>query len=331
MSIEPITMSIALSDNERTRPVYEGRFQPQGINLLPTVVHPSEMFWRQLKFAEFDVSEMSISSLCIATAKGDDRFIGLPIYTARNYFHTRIAVRRDRGIEKPEDLKGKKIGVPEYQQTSAIWARGALQHEWGVQASDIDWYMERTPEISHGGSTGFKAPPGVTINQIPLEKNIGQMLLDGELDGTLLYLKKTNLVDRSTADIDTVCKPMFPDKVVESTRYYKKNGLYPINHCMVIKRDVHEKYPWAAVNIYHAFMQAKESVDAAVRKTMEDYVNCGLVERGALTMFDADPKGYGLQNSRKVIETIAQYVFEQGLTDRLVKVEELFGPAMMEM
>ncbi|MDP4594618.1 MAG: ABC transporter substrate-binding protein, partial [Beijerinckiaceae bacterium] len=258
-------------------------------------------------------------------------FIGLPIYTARNYFHTRIAVRRDRGIEKPEDLKGKKIGVPEYQQTSAIWARGALQHEWGVQASDIDWYMERTPEISHGGSTGFKAPPGVTINQIPLEKNIGQMLLDGELDGTLLYLKKTNLVDRSTADIDTVCKPMFPDKVVESTRYYKKNGLYPINHCMVIKRDVHEKYPWAAVNIYHAFMQAKESVDAAVRKTMEDYVNCGLVERGALTMFDADPKGYGLQNSRKVIETIAQYVFEQGLTDRLVKVEELFGPAMMEM
>lgn len=329
--IEPITLSIALSNNERTQPFAQGRFQPQGINLVSTIVHPSEMFWRQLKFAEFDVSEMSISSLCIATARGDDRFVGMPIYTARNYFHTRIFVRKDSGIEKPEDLKGKKIGVPEYQQTSAIWARGALQHEWGVHASDIEWHMERTPEISHGGSTGFRSPPGVTIKQIPLEKNIGQMLLDNELDGTLLYLKKTNLVDRSTADIDTVCRPLFPDKVAESTRYYKKNGLYPINHCMVIKRDVHEKHPWAAVNIYHAFMQAKEEVDAIAAKTMEDYVNCGLVERRALDMFKANPKGYGLQNSRKVIETIAQYVHEQGLTDRQVGVDELFGGAMLEM
>jgi len=240
-------------------------------------------------------------------------------------------VRKDSGIEKPEDLKGKKIGVPEYQQTSAIWARGALQHEWGVRPQEIEWHMERTPEISHGGSTGFSAPDGVTINQIPLEKNIGQMLLDGELDGTLLYLTKTNLVDRSTADISTVCRPLFADKVAESTRYYQKNGLYPINHCMVIKRDVHEKFPWAAVNIYHAFKESKAEVDAIAAKTMEDYVNCGLVERGALDMFKADPKGYGLSNSCKVIETIAQYVHEQGLTDRQVAVEELFSGAMAEM
>lgn len=328
---QPINLSIALSDNERTRPILQGRHQPQGINLIPTMVHPSEMFWRQLKFAEFDVSEMSLSSLCIAKARGDDRFVGLPIYTARMFFHTRIYVRKDRGIEKPEDLKGKRIGVPEYQQTSALWSRGILQNEWGVHARDIEWFMERTPEISHGGTTGFKPPEGVKINQIPLSSNIGQMLLDGELDGTLLYLDKPNLVDRSTADISGVCKLLFPDCTAESARYYGKTGIYPINHAMVIKRETHEKYPWAAVNIYHAFMAAKAEVERAAQKTVEDYTACGLIAPAANTMFSADPKAYGVRASRKVIETISQFVHEQGLTDRRVAVEELFAPATLEL
>ncbi len=331
MPAEPVNLSIALSNNERTRPVIEGRFQPQGINLVPTVVHPSEMFWRQLKFAEFDVSEMSLSSLCIAIAQGDKRFIGLPIYTARMFFHTRIFVRRDRGIDKPEDLKGKKIGVPEYQQTSALWSRGILQHEWGVHARDIEWFMERTPEMSHGGTTGFKPPPGVKVNQIPLSSNIGEMLLSGELDGTLLYLTDRNLVDRSRADISEVCRPMFPDPIAESTRYYNKNAIYPINHCMVIKREVHEKYPWAAVNIYHAFMAAKAEVERNAAKTLEDYTACGLIDARAAKMFNTDPKAYGVRASRKVIETIAQFVHEQGLTERQVKVDELFAPATLEL
>ncbi len=331
MRSQPVTMSIALSNNERTRPILEGRHQPQGINLVPTMVHPSEMFLRQLKFAEFDVSEMSLSSLCIAKARGDDRFVGLPIYTARMFFHTRIYVHKDRGIGKPEDLKGKKIGVPEYQQTSALWSRGILQHEWGVHARDIEWFMERTPEISHGGSTGFTPPDGVKINQIPLSSNIGEMLLKGELDGTLLYLNAPNLVDRSTADINDVCKLMFPDRMAESARYYNKTGIYPINHCMVIKREVHEKHPWAAVNIYQAFMAAKAEVERSAQKTVEDYTACGLIEPKADKMFGADPKAYGVRASRKVIETIAQFVHEQGLTNRQVKVEELFAPSMLEL
>ncbi|MDF2116653.1 ABC transporter substrate-binding protein [Roseiarcaceae bacterium H3SJ34-1] len=331
MSIDPLPMSIALSNNERTRPVIQGRYQPQGIRLLPTVVHPSEMFWRQLKFAEFDISEMSLSSFFIAISKGDKRFVGLPIYTARMFFHTRIMVRKDRGIKTPADLKGKKIGVPEYQQTSAIWSRGVLQHEFGVHPKDIEWFMERTPDMSHGGSTGFKAPPGVKINQIPLSTNIGDMLMKGELDGALLYLNQPNLVDRSTADISEICEPLFPDQVAESTRFYNKTGLYPINHAMVIKREVHEKFPWAAVNIYHAMMAAKADVEKSAQDTLKDYVACGLVEPAAQKMFRGDPKGYGLRNSRKVVETIAQYVHEQGLTDRQVSVEELFAPSLLDL
>lgn len=329
MTAHTLEFSIALSNNERTRPIIEGRHQPQSIKLLPTVVHPSEMFWRQLKFAEFDVSEMSLSSLFIAVSKGDTRFVAIPIYTARMFFHTRIMVRRDSGIKTPADLKGKRIGVPEYQQTSAIWSRGILQHEFGVHARDIDWHMERVPDMSHGGATGFKPPEGVRITQIPLSTNIGEMLMKGELDGALLYLNEKNLVDRSSADISEICQPLFPDPVAESTRYFQKTGVYPINHTMVIKRDVHEKHPWAAVNIYHAFMNAKAEVERNAEKTLKDYVACGLIDPSAQKMFGADPKAYGLRETRKVIETISQFVHEQGLTDRRVEVDEIFAPATL--
>ncbi len=331
MCAKPVEMSLALSNNERTRPILEGRFQPQGISLKPTTVHPSEMFWRQLKFAEFDVSEMSMSSFFITTSRGDKRFIGLPIYTMRHFFHTSILVHNNSGIREPKDLKGKKIGVPEYQQTWAIWSRGVLEQEYGIKPSDIEWYMERTPDISHGGSTGFQAPPGVRINQIPRSTNIGEMLVNGELDGTLLYLSEKNLVDRSTADVSDVCHLLFKDPLAESKRYYDKTGIYPINHAMVIKRDVHEKYPWAAVNIYQAFKAAKEEVDATTQRTIGDYVACGLIDASALDALKSSPKDYGIRSSRKVLETISQFVFQQGLTDRIVSIEELFAPSTLEL
>src|SRR6266542_306139 len=182
----PLELSIALSDNERTRPLIEGRVVPQGIKPVVTVVHPSEMFWRQLRFAEFDVSEMSMSSLIIAASRGDTRWVAIPVFTMRKFFHTSIIVRRDSGIGAPADLRGKRIGVPEYQQTWAIWSRGVLEHEFGVHPRDIEWFMERNPEKSHGGATGFTAPPGVRVQHIPPSTNIGEMLVRGELDGALL-------------------------------------------------------------------------------------------------------------------------------------------------
>ena len=144
---------------------------------------------------------MSCSSFLIAIARGDTRFVGLPIFTTRRFFHTSILVRRAAGIETPADLRGKRVGVPEYQQTAALWGRGVLQHEFGVAAKDMEFWMERTPEMSHGGATGFKPPPGVTVNQIPADKSIGSMMLAGELDAALHYLSGRNLVDRSRADL----------------------------------------------------------------------------------------------------------------------------------
>ena len=160
----------------------------EGIDLVPTVLHPSELFWRQLKFAEFDIAEMSISSLMMARSKGDDRFVGIPVFTTRRFFHTSMLARRDAKIDQPADLKGKRVGVPEYQQTAALWTRGVLQHEFGVRDRDMEFWMERTPEKSHGGSTGFTPPPGVTVHRFPLDKSLGSMMLSGELQAVIHYL-----------------------------------------------------------------------------------------------------------------------------------------------
>jgi 4,5-dihydroxyphthalate decarboxylase len=332
MSESRLELSIALSDNERTRPLLEGRVVPQGIKLVPTMVHPSEMFWRQLRFAEFDVSEMSMSSLIIAASRGDTRWVAIPVFTMRKFFHTSIIVRNDSGITTPAELRGKRLGVPEYQQTWAIWSRGILQHEFGVHARDIEWFMERNPDKSHGGATGFTAPQGVRVNQISPTTNMGEMLLRGELDGALHYLVDRNLVDRSSVDVSGATHHLFLDPAAEGRRFYAKTGLYPINHTVVVRRSLLEAHPWIALNLYSAFVAAKEEIARCGKSYLQWYFEAGLLDGGVKRVLaDHDPLAYGFNASRPVLETIAQYVHEQGLSARRVALEEIFAPSTLDV
>jgi 4,5-dihydroxyphthalate decarboxylase len=328
-----IELSLALTDNVRTRPIIEGRVWPEAIRLTTSVMTASEMFWRQLKFAEFDVSEMSLSSLLIAVARGDTRWVAIPVYTMRRFFHTWIWVRRDRGIEAPADLRGKRVGVPEYQQTAAVWARGVLQHEFGVRADEIEWFMERTPETSHGAATGFVPPPGVRIEAIPPSTNIGEMLVGGGLDATLLYLNQTNVVDRSSIDLGTrpEVRPLFADEVAEGRRFFAATGLYPINHAMVVRRALLERHPWIAINLVNAFEAAKRNAASVAAGVLDGYVRTGLADAGLAATLRTDPMPYGVKAARPVLETIADWVFEQGLSPRRVALEEVFAPSTLEL
>ncbi len=240
-----LSLSIAFASNPRTWPILDGRAKVDGAELTPNIVHPSELFWRQLKYADFDVAEMSFSSFIIALSKGDRRFVGLPIFTTRRFFHSHILVRRAAGIERPQDLKGKRVGVTEYQQTGALWTRGALQHEFGVTAADCEWFMERTPDLSHGGATGFEPPKGVTLHHIPVEKSVASMMLSGELDACIHYRGHATLVNRSSANLaaDPAIRTLFSDPRAEGIRYFEKTGVFPINHGMVIRREIAERNP----------------------------------------------------------------------------------------
>jgi 4,5-dihydroxyphthalate decarboxylase len=322
-----LRLSLALSSNPRTWPILDGVIQPNGISFASSILHPSEMFYRQLKYAEFDVSEMSLSSLMRLVTTGDKRFTGLPVFTTHHFFHTMTLVRRKANINRPQDLKGKRVGVPEYQQTAAMWARGALQHEWGVAPQDIHWFMERNPAESHGGATGFTPPPGVRIEQVPYDKSIGAMMVSGELDATLLYIVDPNLVDRSTVDLfhHPDFKPLFPDPLSEGIRYFGKTGLYPINHAMVVRRELAEAQPWVVLNLMTAFSRAASFADTERVAHMESHVETGLIPASVRDAVATPVLKHGVKANRKVLEAACEYSHEQGLTPRRLGVEELFS------
>lgn len=317
--------------NPRTAPILAGEVEAEGIRLIPTPCHASEMFWRQLKFEEFDVSEMSVSSLVIATANGPTDWVAIPVFTMRHFFHTSVLVRTAAGIEKPADLRGKRIGVPEYQQTWAVWSRGIFGDEFGVQPRDNTWYMERSPEQSHGGATGFKPPPGVEFHYIPPSTNMGEMMVNGQLDATLLYINNRNLIDRSKVELDGRgdIRTLFPDPIAEAKRYYTKTGMFPINHTVVVRRSLLEREPWIARSIYDMFVASKARQLKERTEALEPYVSTGVLGADARAGLARDPLPYGIASSRRELETIARYDFEQGLAKRTVGLEELFAPDCM--
>ncbi len=329
----PLDLSLALSSNPRTEPVHNGSAVAAGINLHVIRLHPSEMFWRQLRFREFDISEMSISSLMIATSRGDNSWIALPVFTSRDFYHARVLVRTDADIRVPGDLVGKRVGVPEYQQTAALWARGVLRHEFGVDPRDLHWFMERPPERSHGGAMAFAPPAGIDLEYLPRETNIGELLVSGDLDASLVYLSAKNLIDRSQRGLgsdEPRVRPLFEDPVAESTRYFRKTGFFPVNHCVVLRRETVERHPWVPLNIYAMFLEAKQTADDFTEVALKPLHDTGVIEAGP-TGATSDLFAYGVRDQRALLETMAGYAFEQGLTGRKVEVDELFYPATLDL
>ena len=328
-----LALSLALTRNEFSRPIMDGSIAPQGVVFNAMGLHPSEMYWRQLRFGDFDVSEMSLASLFIARSRGDLRWTALPVFTMRRYFHTHILVRDGADIETPADLRGKRVGVPEYQQTAAVWSRGVLQHEFDVHARDIEWFMERGADKSHGGATGFEPPEGVSITPIATDSSIGDMLLDGTLDATLLFINSTNLVDRSRRDIrgDKRIRPLFRDAAAEGRRYHGSSGLYPINHTVVVRTSLLEQHPWLALNVQTAFASARSEVLRAARAAVVPLVETGRLGAEAAAAIDTDAAPYGIRAARRELEAIAQYLHEQGLTSQRVRLEDVFWRSTLDL
>ncbi|HEY0580630.1 MAG TPA: hypothetical protein VGE94_00505 [Chloroflexota bacterium] len=328
-----LQLSLIMAANGRTRPILNGATTAEGIDLTCTVGHPSEIFWRQLHFAEFDVSEMSMSSLLMLAARGKCDWVALPVFTTRHFFHTWAWCRTDAGISSAADLRGKRVGVPEYQQTAAVWSRGVLKHEFGVDAKDVEWFMERTPELSHGGATGFEPPAGVRVNRIAAESSIGTMLLNGDLDATLMYINDVNVVDRSRVSIEgrPEVRQLFENPQLEGRRYFQKTGIFPINHTLVVRRSILEQHPWVALNLVNAFERAKEAGAAAARELIATQIGLGRLPEQATVALAADPYPYGIKANRTVLETLLGHMYEQGLIARRPGLDEVFAPSTLQL
>jgi 4,5-dihydroxyphthalate decarboxylase len=324
--------------NERVEPLMDGTVQVEGVELVPTYSHPAETFWRQLKFGEFEVAEMSMSSYLIARSQGAV-MVALPVFPSRRLFQTELSYHVESGITRPEDLAGKRLGVAEYQQTAALWIRGILEHDFGVSQYKIHWYMERSEEMSHGSTTGFKPPPGISFNRIAQNKSLASTLLENELDVAHVaspWVLQANALDRSSriagkGDWSKI-RPLFPDRMAEGARFHQKHGFVPVNHTYIIRGDIYKKYPWVAFNLYTGFVKAK----ALARERLLERIPAALffgAEYAAMTrdMIGDDPFPYGIKANQAMLDTIIGFSHEQGLTPRKMMTQELFAESTLDL
>jgi 4,5-dihydroxyphthalate decarboxylase len=263
------------------------------------------------------------------------------VFPSRSFFQNLLWYHVDSGIREPSDVAGKRWGVPEYQQTAVLWARGILEHDFGVPQLSVDWFMERSEAVSHAGATGFSPPEGIRFQRVPEDDSLSAMLVNRRLDVTLAFgdprRGEVSMIDRgaqrasSEGDWSKV-KPLFPDPIAEGTRYFRQHGFIPVNHTYAIRGDVFKRYPWLAFNLYSAFVKAK----AAAMERLAEEMPTSLVwgreylkqTRAALT---EDPFPYGVSANRAMLETLINYSFEQGLTKRKLTVEEMFAPSTLDL
>jgi 4,5-dihydroxyphthalate decarboxylase len=310
-----VELTLACGDYEITRPLMEGTVRPDGIDLkVVTAMDSPTRHWRFLRNREFDMAEVSSSSYIAARDNGLP-FRAIPVFPHRRFRHGFIFINTAKGITKPTDLVGRKVGVKFFLNSAALWLRGILEHDYGVPTRSIDWYTELDEDIAQ------VTLDGVRITQVPKGKTIVQMLVDGELDAVL----HPDLIE-PLRNRDPRVGRLFPDYKTDEAAWFKKTGIFPIMHVLGIKQEIVEKYPWVPVNMFIAFEEAK----AIAMRRMENprivplaWYREAWEEQQAL--MGRDPWEYGLtERNRHNLETLVGYSHEQGLIKRRIPLEELF-------
>ncbi len=323
-----LTLSLSCVDYDRTRAIFEGKVRVAGCDIVPTAMSPEEAFHRAFKFQEFDISELSMSSYMNQVAKDGSPYVGIPAFLSRMFRHSSIYIRTDSGIDKPEDLKGKVVGVPEYQMTAALWVRGMLQDEYGLQPADMNW---RDGGLEEGGkipNVNLKLPKGVHLETIPPDRTLSEMLDTGEIDA-LISARAPSCFGQN-ADVTR----LFQDYRAAEEAYYKKTGLFPIMHIVGIRKSLVEQHPWLPVNILNAFIEAKQICYTNLAKVGHLFTTLPWPVdefEAAKKLMGEDYWPYGVHKNAAVIEAMSRYSFEQGLTARNLTAEDLFAPSTFEL
>jgi 4,5-dihydroxyphthalate decarboxylase len=319
-----LNLSVAVGDYDRTRPLIDGSVSIDGVDAVYMTLAPEEIFFRAFRNAEFDVCELSLSSSTVKLAQGDFPYVGVPAFVSRAFRHTSIYVRTDR-IRRPEDLKGRKVGLPEYQLTANVWARALLEDDYGVKPSDIHWIRGGVEEPGRPEKITIKLPAGVRLDNAAEGATISQLLADGEIDG-FIAPRAPSLAGKMNPNIGW----LFPDPVAAGRDYFKRTGIFPIMHITGIRRELVEAHPWLPAAVFKAFQQAKATCLAALEDTAASKVTLPFVEeqlRAAREFMGHDFWSYGLSPNRKELEIFLRHHHAQGLSSRLVSPEELFHPS----
>lgn len=319
MARRPLTL--ACFDYDRVRPLMDGRVQPQGLDLNILTLRPRDTFQRMLDAREFEASELSLASYTALIARGDNPFQAIPVALSKIFRHSCIYVRAGAGIERPEDLKGKRIGTTQYGSTALVYLRGMLSDEYGVQPRDMQWVVGGLEKPTEKPLIPLSIPD-VSIEFLPTGETLLSRMEEGRLDALMsIYIPRPFL------EGSPKIKRLFPDYKAVEQAYFKKTGIFPVMHTIVIRRDVLDRDPWIARELYAAYTAAR---DLAVDHLYDtDALMLSLpwlldhVEEN-WRVFGRDFWSYGLEANRPALTALGRYIHEQGLGPRVVAPEEIF-------
>lgn len=325
-----LTLDLGCGDYDIVRPLRDGAVRAEGMEInFVTINRPPEVHWRMGMHHEFDAAEMSFGSFVAGRARGDFPFVGIPAFVYRKFRHSCAYVNVNAGIDKPEDLKGRRVGVPEWQMTATVWLRGFLQDDYGVRPSDVHWLTGGLESSERKEKVALSLPPEITIENIASGKTLSDMLVSGEVDALLTaqvpapYVKRLPQVRR-----------LFADTRQAEADHFRRTGIFPIMHVMIIREEFYRRHPWVAQSLYKALLDAKaQCIDALFKN---DAIHSVLPWAGphaeeVRKLMGQDFWPYGVEANRKTLEIFLRYSFEQGLTTRLLNVGELFTKETVDM
>lgn len=314
-----LRLTLACGSYDLLMPLIEGSIVPAGIDLNVLTMASPERHGRMLRHEEFDVCELSLVGYLVAWDQGRG-FTAIPVFPHRRFRHAYMVKGTDCGIERPADLNGKRVGLDTLQNSAGLWMRGILQDHYGVDLKSIEWWCQEEEDVP------FEPAAWMKVRRVPKGKDLDRMLVAGELEGALYPETLPSIRNRSPR-----VALLFPNSKEAEIDYYRKSGIFPIMHTVVIKNESLQKHPWAAVNVLRAFQKAKE----ICYERMKDPRNFALVWVKELmqeqeAIFGSDPWPYTLQQNRKALEAVVRYEYEQGMIKRKPEIEELFSPASLQ-
>ena len=323
-----LRLTFACWDYDRMRALADGTVRPDGIDLVYLAQPVEETFFRMLRYREFDACEMSLSSYVASLGRDDPALIAIPAFPSRFFRHSCIFVSAKSGIRRPEELKGRRIGVPEYQMTAPVWIRGILSDEYGVKVTDVEHFSGGEEEPGRDEKIKLSLSGEIRLRPIGPGQTLSRMLADGEIDALVTARAPSTFYKEP----DKV-KRLFPDYVEREKDYYRRTKIFPIMHTVVLRRDVYEKNPWVAQSLYKACLASKAKAyelynQTAAMPSMLPWTVAHVEE--ARREMGEDWWSYGLAPNRHVLDTFLRYHHEQGLSKRRFAPEDLFARETLE-